>query len=267
MILFDFDEYKIYLEKRLSLMPKAGRGEVQKMAQALRMHSTRFSHILRGQEHFTLEQGLSLTRYLGLNQLESEYFLLLLQEAKAGTKDLESFFFEQRKKLKERSKELSERVPGERKLSESEKALFYSNWYYSAIRLFCSLPGRHTVDEISERFSIPRSRASQAIEFLLHHGLCVSDDQGLHMGPKSTHLESTSPIVSRLHSNWRIKAMERHPSLLQTELAFTSPMSLEAKDVAQIRELLVQMIERATKYADTDHPDALYCLNVDFFGF
>lgn len=266
-MIFEFDDYKKYVEKRISGMPKSGRGETQKIAQYLRMHSTRLSHVFRGDDHLTLEQGLELCRYFGMSELESEYFLLLLQEAKAGSQSLQEFFQKKRKQLLEKSRELSERVPGEHKLSDAEKALFYSNWYYSAIRLYCSLPGTHNVDSIAQKLKLPRSKVNEAVQFLLKHGLCVEKNESIQMGPKSTHLESTSPIVTRLHSNWRIKAMEKHPSLSTQELAFTSPMSIARKDVEKMREILVQAIENACSFADTDTPDSLYCINVDLFEF
>jgi uncharacterized protein (TIGR02147 family) len=266
-MIFEFDDYKKYIEKRISLMPKGGRGETQKIAKQLRMHSTRLSHVFRGQDHLTLEQGLELCQYFGMSELESEYFLLLLQEAKAGSAHLQAFFRKKRKEILEKSRELSARVPGEHKLTDTEKALFYSNWYYSAIRLFSSLPGNHSIDSIAEKFGMPRGRVSEALQFLLKHDLCIEIEGRIQMGPKSTHLESTSPIVSRLHSNWRIKAMEKHPSLSQQELAFTSPMSIERKDADKMREILVQAIERSAAFADTDAPDSLFCINVDFFEF
>jgi uncharacterized protein (TIGR02147 family) len=266
-MIFEFNDYKKYVEKRVSQMPKGGRGETQKIAKYLRMHSTRLSHVFRGQDHLTLEQGLDLCRYFGLNDLESEYFLALLQEAKAGSAHLQVFFRKKRQQIIEKSRQLSERVPGEHKLTDAEKALFYSNWYYSAIRLLCSLPGNHNVDSIAERFGLPRGRVSESLQFLLKQYLCVEKDGRLHMGPKSTHLEASSPIVTRLHSNWRIKAMEKHPALSPQELAFTSPMSIARKDAEKMREILVQAIERAVAFADTDAPDSLYCINVDLFEF
>jgi hypothetical protein len=44
-------------------------------------------------------------------------------------------------------------------------------------------------------------------------------------------------------------------------------MSIAKKDVERIREILVQSIENACSFADTDTPDSLYCINVDFFEF
>jgi uncharacterized protein (TIGR02147 family) len=268
MSIFEFQDYKAYLQERIKRMPKAGRGELQRISKHLKMHSTRFSHVFHGHEHLTLEQGIGLARYLGLNELESDYFMTLLQLGKAGNPELTAFFEKKRRQLHERSSQLVERLPSEKKLSDSEKAVFYSNWFYSAIRLACSLSEEQSLDTLSQRFSLPRDKVGEVLEFLLSTGLCVVTPEGaLRMGPRTTHLEARSPLVSRLHANWRIKAMERHPSLSSEELALTSPMSIDAQDAAAIRETLVQMIEKATAYADKEKTDSLYCLNVDWFRF
>ena len=268
MTVFEFEDYKIFLRKRITQMPKNGRGELQRISKHLRMHSTRFSHVFHGDEHLTLEQGIGISSYFGLSELESEYFMVLLQWAKAGNEPLRIFFLKRKKQLKDRASQLSERLPSDRVLSESDKAIFYSNWFYSAIRLACSLPDKQTIDTLHDRFLIPRDKIAEAIDFLKSTGLCVLSAEGkLKTGPKSTHLEGKSPLVSRLHSNWRIKAMERHPSLSNEELAFTSPMSIEEKDAHAIREVLIQMIEKACVYADTRRADTLYCLNLDWFKF
>jgi uncharacterized protein (TIGR02147 family) len=268
MSVFEFDDYKKYLKTRIEQMPKGGRGELQRISRYLNIHSTRFSHVFHGHEHLTLEQGIGLTRYFGMNELESEYFMILLQWAKAGNEELKTFFLKKKAQLQGRASQLVERLTADRKLTESEKAVFYSNWFYSAIRLACSLPEKQNIDTLSARFALPRERVSEALEFLMATGLCVQSPNGrIKTGVKSTHLEARSPLVSRLHANWRIKAMERHPSLSSEELGFTSPMSIEEKDALAIRETLIQMIEKASAYADTKRADSLYCLNVDWFRF
>lgn len=267
MDIFNYDDYKHYVRDRVVQMPSGGRGEWTKLAQALRIHSTRMSHIFKGSEHLTLEQGFELTRILGLRTAESDFFMDLLQFAKAGTADLKKYY---EKKLKDslvRSQELKTRLPSDRILKDQERAIFYSNWYYSAIRLSTSLPGDHTVDSIARKFSLPKGLVSEVVHFLLATGLCVEKNGKLSMGPSATHLESTSPLISRLHSNWRLKAIEGYLNLGDHGLAYTGPMSIRSRDAAEIRKILVKAIEDAARYSEIDPADSLYCLNVDFFAF
>ena len=266
-MIYEFTDYKKYLIHRLEQMPSGGRGELQKIAATLKMHSTRVRHVFRGTDDLTMEQGLGLCRYLGFNSPETQYFLDLLQEAKAGTQDLREHFSKRIKSQQDRALELSQRVPGTRQLKDHERSIFYSNWFYSGIRLLTSLPGNHSVDTIAERLRIPRNLVNQALSFLMSSGLCVEKKGRIQMGPKSTHLESGSPLVSRLHANWRLKAIEHYLNLGEHGFAYTGPVSIRKTDAKKIREILVKAIEETSHFSDRDDPDALYCLNLDWFEF
>lgn len=104
------------------------------------------------------------------------------------------------------------------------------------------------------------------MDFLLSAGLCVEKDGLLMPGHPMTHLEAESPFVARHHGNWRIKAMERHPVLRSSdELAYTAPMTLSEKDVAQIRKLLADLVQRTDEIVTTSPSEKLYCMNLDWF--
>ena len=88
------------------------------------------------------------------------------------------------------------------------------------------------------------------------------------MGPQKTHLAADSLMASRLHTNWRLKAIENLPQLLKQDLALSAPMSIRVADFKEIRELLVSTIETIIKVAaETKKAESLACLNIDWFNF
>ncbi len=271
MIIFQYTDYKKYVVDRIESMPSRGRGELRKLAVELKMHTTRITHVFRGHDDLTLEQGLNLCRYLGLNDSERDYFLLLLQYSKAGSAELRNYFANKLEATRIKSAELSERIPGAAQISESDRATFYSNWFYSGIRLLTSTPGPHSVDSIAERLQLPRRLVSEVLEFLVARGLCVADGEGIQMGPKSTHLSADSPLISRLHTNWRLKGLEvlgrKSGVLAAEELFYTGPVSIRHGDAVKIRARIVEVLQGIADLSDADRPDRLYCLNVDWFAF
>ena len=265
---FDYDDYKKLVLARVSSMPKEGRGEFQRIAAHLKMHTTRVSHVFKGSENLTLEQATSLADYLGFNELETEYFLNLVNLERAGTQPLKRFFQKQRSRIRDQSKELFHRLPKDQVLSDEQKAMFYSNWFYSGIRLLSSIEGFHDVDRIAERLELPKNLVRKVMDFLLKCGLCIEKNGKFTMGPKQTHLEAESPMVMRLHANWRIMAITKHPKISPDELALTMPMSLNLSDIPLIRKRLVEVIEEIRKIpAAADKPDQLACVNIDLFKF
>jgi plasmid maintenance system antidote protein VapI len=248
-------------------MPKRGRGEFLKIAKHLGIHTSTLSQVLSGTKQFTLDQACSLADYFGLNELETQYLFHLVELERAGTERLRATLKRQLAQLKEQSKNLSAVVPGKRTLSEEEKATFYSNWYYAGIWALTSIEGYQTADAIVKYFGLPKLLINRVIMFLLKTGLCIEEKGLLRPGTTYVHLENDSPFIGRHHSSWRQKAMERHTMLSETEIAYSSPMSLSNEDAAKIRKLVIEWVEQANKIRDPSPCETLFFLNIDWIKF
>jgi uncharacterized protein (TIGR02147 family) len=265
MSIFNFEDYKKFLRARITALPKKGRGEIGKIAVHLRVNSTLISQIISGPKDFTLEQSQEIAAYFGLSDLEADYLLLLVQIERAGTQKLKQYYQQKRDALKKASLQIANRVQTTRTLNDQERAVFYSNWIYSAVRLFCSVGDGKSMDEIAQKFSMSRARTSEILRFLVDTGLCAQKESLYVMGSQRTHLEKGSPFLSRLHSNWRIKAIQKSDSLDDDELMFTAPFSVSRKDFSKFREDLVQVIKRFTDLAAASEAEDVACFNLDLF--
>lgn len=265
MSIFEYTDYRSYVLDRIKKLPKRGRGEFQKIAKALSMHTSSISQIFKGQKRFTPEQGCKLAEHLGLNELESDYLLNLIEKERAGIKELEARIERRLSKIRELASQLVNRLPRDQVLSEENKALFYSSWFYSAIRLATDIKGLQTIEALSEHFSLQPTLVNEVLQFLVSKGLCVEQDGLYKMGPKRTHLEATSPLISRHHMNWRMKAIEQSTKLDHNdELQFSSPVVLSKKDALETRTILLEHIQSILKTAAPSNSEVLYCFNVDW---
>lgn len=266
MKIFDFTDYRDFVTKTVRALPKAGRGELLKIASHLGIHTSTLSQVLSGTKQFTLDQACALADYFGLNDLETEYLLKLVELERAGTERLRVTLKKQMSRLLDKSKELSAVVPGKRSLSEEEKAIFYSNWFYPGIWALTSIPGYQTSDAIARYFDLPKLLVNRVILFLVSTGLCAGENGSLRPGTTYVHLESDSPFIARHHASWRQKAMERHATLTDSEIAYSSPMSLSKEDAQRIRKLIVGWVDQANKIRDPSPCEALYFLNIDWIS-
>jgi uncharacterized protein (TIGR02147 family) len=167
MDIFKYRNYKDFTNDFIKLRSHKGRGQYLKIANTLDVHSTMISHVFKGDKSLTLEHGLKLSKYLGLTELEQEYFLCMIQEDRAGTQELKKHFSIQIDSILKRSKKISERLPTNKKLNEQDSAQFYSSWIYSAIRLLSSIEKYQDIDSLINFFDIPPRRAKEVIDFLL----------------------------------------------------------------------------------------------------
>src|SRR4051794_12232451 len=88
--LFEHNCYKTFTLAWIKQMPRQGKGEIARISGRLKVHPSRLSQILHGPHELTLEQAAEFVDYLGLSELEAEFFLNLVQLARAGTEKLRS---------------------------------------------------------------------------------------------------------------------------------------------------------------------------------
>ncbi len=265
MRIFEVKTFSDYLRKYLKTLPHKGRGVLRGISLATGIHSTTLSQAVKGDRPFSLEQVASICVYLGLGELETKYALVLLQAERAGTEVLRSIFANELKLLKQQALELVHVVKKDKVLSAEEKALFYSNWYYSALAVLSSIPGLDNSSTLSSRIGLSKQKANQVIGFLVKSGVCTDRNGKIEPGSNSTHLEAHSPLVSRHHGNWRIKAMEKHPNLdHEFEMAYSSPMSLSKQDGIRIRQLIVDLVKKVNEIREPSPSEDAYFLNIDW---
>lgn len=265
MKIFEFTNYKHFLRHFISQQPRKGRGLIKNLGDYLRIDPSQVSQVLSGSKDFTEEQALMASKFLGLNELETEFFMVLIKIERAGTELLQDHYRAKRDKLKIDSLDLAKRVNQDRILSDYEKSIFYSSYLYSVIRLTTSLGDGQTLGDITERFRISREKASEILNFLTMTNLCSEKNGTYRMGTQHTHIERGSPFLSRHHHNWRVKALEKSEFISDKELQFTGPVSLSNKDFEAIREILVEAVSKSLAKVKASEPSDVACLLIDWF--
>lgn len=264
MTLFDYSSYKSFVNDWISRQPKKGHGQLRQLSLKLKINSVVMSQVFRGSRDLTLEQGLGVCQFLGLSELERDYFLLLVQKNKAGTHELKQVLESQLEKLREIAKALKNRITHQ-KFSDESKATFYSQWYYSAIRLAASLEKLNSADSIAQHLNLERALVAKVLEFLLRNKLVVETKKGLDRGPQVTHVGHDSPYVNRHHLNWRLKALQSMETVSDSHLFYTGPMALSHEAASEIHKMLIDFVQRSTSRAAASESQVLRCLNFDWF--
>ena len=261
---FEFNDYKQFLWHFIENQPKKGRGLIKTIGQYLRIDPSQVSQVLSGSKDFE-EQAMLLTGFIGLNELETDYFLTLVQIERAGSKILKDHYLKKKEKIKKDSLNVKEHIRPDRVLSDYEKSVFYSSYLYSAVRLSTSIGDGLTISEIAERMYLPREKVTAIIKFLLECNLCVEKNGRYQMGAQHTHVDRSSPFLSRHHHNWRVKALERTESISEQELQYTGPVSINAEDFQVIRDLLVAAIAKSLETVKKSEATDVACLLIDWF--
>lgn len=239
---------------------------MRRLAAYLRVHPTLISQVLNTEKDLSLEQGILICEYLGMSEAEREYFIALMEYERAGSKALKNYFLKRLQFLKKQADLAVTKSGKAEEIREQDKAIFYSQWYHSAVRLLTSLSECKTLDTIAEKLKLPKSQVRKTLDFLASVGLVKESNGKYEMGPSRTWVPANSPYAARHHINWRLKAFETYQQMGEADLALTVPMTLSKQDAVRFRKLLVEFIESLNPLIDASEPEELRCLNVDFFS-
>ena len=263
---FDHDNYKKYLGFVLRSRAKEGRGYQSRMAEAASCRAAYISQVLNGEAHLSPEQAEGLNELLGHNQEEANYFLLLVHHGRAGTAALRARLKDQVTAAREKRLVLKDRVDIKAELSPADQATYYSAWYYAAVHILVTIPAYQSRDAIEGYVRLPRPRLNEVLDFLRAVGLVKVEGERVTPGVSRIFLGNDSPMITRHHTNWRVRAMESLDRDFKHDLHFSTVVSIAAEDALKMKELLVKSIESARAVATRSTQETeLQCLCVDLF--
>lgn len=265
--IIEFSNYKVFLRELIKTFPGHGRGQAARLAEHLNVTPMVISHILKRERHFTQSQALSAAKFFGLDEQVTEYFLLMVDLAKADAPELRDHFQEKINRIREEQKNLKNFVPGKTELSEHDMGIYYSNWYYGAVWLLTAIKGYQNIDSISEYFKMSRAQAGEILAFLLKTGLSVQEDGFIKPGKTSIHVPRNSPFVNNHRRNWREKAREKFDQADPDDIFYSSPVSISKKDAEEFGKELRKMVNAFSKRVEGSPEQQLVCLNIDYFRF
>lgn len=267
LTIFTFNDYKKYFNSWVDSQPKQGYGEYRRVAQALGLSTTMVSQVFKADKHLSMEMAADLCDYLGLNDDENDYFLLLVEYQKAGSFKLRAKFEKQIKKAQEKSAKLESKIKKDVELSDADKTVYYSSWLYQATRLLSDIESFNDADEIAQKLNVPKNQIIKVLQFLIETNLCRRDKGKLKMGPAITHLPAGSPVVTRHHLNWRIRAYQQMTMPDEKNFFATVPMVLSESLAEKFRQELPQLVQNIIGEVAPSPSETVRCFNIDYFEF
>ena len=265
MNIFRTTNYRTFLKEKILNMPKAGRGINAKLATYLGVQSVVISQVLSGQKDFTEEHSLKVAQFFSFTPLETDTFLLLVKIERAGTEELRSYY---KTKLHEKQKqglEVNSKFDKHYVLSDEDKAIFYSNWYYCAVCLMTTIQDFHTPEKIAQHLGLSKDLMSKILNFLLSRGLLIKEGAILKFGPTSTYIPSDSLFINNHRRNWRLKALEHLSDPKEESLYLSSVVTLSKDDAKKIQDLLQITYKTLSNTVRESTGESLFCLNIDWF--
>lgn len=263
--IFDFEEYKPYLEAVIQAQPLQGHGYRAKLADGIGCQRAFVSQVLQGNSHFNLEHADRVNQFLEHSEAEADFFLLLVQKARAGTPSLEKQFARQVRKVREARLVLKNRMAHETEFSSEDKQRYYSSWQYGAVRIAASVPELRTREAMAKRLRIPLARLDQILEFLVHCGFLRLEGDTYHDLANHMHLGNDSALIAKHHTNWRLRAMQSLDQDGANDLHYSTVMSISKEDANHFKKYCVEFLDSLQPKISRSKEETVCALGLDWY--
>lgn len=262
---FEFQDYKAYFLARIEGAPNQGRGLRSRLAEAIGCQVAYVSHVLAGDKHFSIEQAEASARFLELREDETEYLILQVELARAGTQSLKKYLSRQMQKCLGQYQEIAQRIQISDTISVVDQATYYSNWHYQAIRTLVTIPEFRITQTIAERLGLEVERTNEVLSFLLSKGLIRESPGGYLATEKQIHLQRSSPLINKLHANWRVRTLTALERNRLEDFHYSGVVTLSQADMRRVREVLVTALQNSIAIIKPSNEEKLCVLGMDFF--
>lgn len=262
--IFEYSNYKKYLVDLIDSYASGSRGLRKSLAEATGCQVSHITNVLSGEAHLSPEQAEGAARFFGLNLEETEFLLLTIQQNRAGTKSLQDFFKNILNDRRTKNLNFRRQIEMNDELKSQQENIYYSHWYYSAIHILLMIPEFQTREALVQKLNISIERVDSILTFLSEAGLVRKEGSRWTVTRPTIHLEKNSPLVTRHHSNWRLKTMTDLDEKNDKHFHYSSVVSLSHEDYTAIREILVNSLAKSIKVikGSEDEMAAVICMDL-----
>lgn len=265
--IFGFDDYKGFLEAKVG-ENRATAGYKARLAKAMAAPQSFVSQVLHTHVHLSLDHGLKLATYWGLSDDERDYFLDLVQLARASSPELRALLGRRLGQLRKRNEDLSVRLKQPPKLEDTETQwIYYSSWQMAAVHLLLMTPEHRTPEALAARLRVPVSTIEWLLLRLESIGLVRRTVKQWESLQSHLHLSRTSPVSPVNHLIWRHRAIDdlyADPAGSQG-MHYTVLLTLSRADIEKVKETLRAAIENVQRIVAPSREEELICFSCDVF--
>jgi uncharacterized protein (TIGR02147 family) len=264
--IFDYGDYKNYINERITDSPSKGRGLRLKISEFLNCQTAFVSQVLNGNPNFSLEQAVKLNKFFEHTNEEARFFILLLQFGRPGSSELQEFFKNEMKEILDKRSDLKNRLNIKNSLKKVDQQIYYSNWLYACIHMLVAIPEFQTSQAMSRHLNLPREKVMEIITFLEEAGLIQKKGAHYEIGITKIHLSKDSPQIERHHTNWRMQAIRSIDINDPVDLHYSTVVSMSHSDVPRVKEILIKSIEECRSVIRESNEEKIQSICIDFFG-
>lgn len=262
--LYNYSDYKSYLKDYVNEQDSSW-GLLTKMAEASGCQRAYLSRCLNQEVHLTMDHACNLASFLKLNETETEYFLILVELARAASKTYRDRLEKKLARIRHEVEELQKSALRPPPKLNGGEILYYASWIPAAIHILTSIEKFQTITSISEKLNLDKKTTEMFLQQLVAMKLIIQKGSQWKFNSGEMHLNKDSPLNSTHLNNWRQKAIMNSQFKKDESIHYTVIQSLDESAYQEIRKAVVKIIADFAKIAGPAPSEQVACLNIDIF--
>lgn len=262
----EFTDYKAFLRAKIAEQPKVG--YQTQLAKAAGCTPSFLSQALNSSVHLTPDQGAGLASFWQLPELDADYFLALVNEARAATPALKQMVNRTKDAIREKKFNLAKRFQAKRFNKSESEFLYYSGWQWAAVHVLLSVPKYRSIQALADRIGLSAELVREYARKLEQMGLVKpfgNRENAWQTTEHNLHLPKDSPVTPLHHMNWRQRANENCQRRDPESIHYTAIHGLSVADMDRIRHLILKVIEESRAIVAPSKEEEVACFTCDFF--
>lgn len=248
-----------------AVIQSKSRGFQSALAKAMNCQGSYLIQVLTKKSELTEDQALMAAKFLNLSSDEQDFFLLLVGNSKAVSKELKSLYSEKIAKFRKNRNDIKNLVPKTNEIEASILTEYFSNWDISTIHLATSSPLFQDPKQISERLRLNINRVNFVLKFLETNNLvdCLGNKWVFKGDPIYLPKDSVLNFVHQINRREQVARSIREPD--QEDIHFASAFMINKKQFDELKKDVKFLIENAHKKIVDAPSEEMYSLVIDLF--
>jgi predicted transcriptional regulator len=126
-------------------------------------------------------------------------------------------------------------------------------------------PHTQTKKEIAEHLKIPIEQTAKILEDLVQIGLASQEGDRFIGNYDRIHLPADSPLISKHHTNWRMRTIHSLDFQRKQDLHYSLVMSISRTAAEKMREILLRSIREMEPVMKEAKDEEVFALTLDLF--
>lgn len=265
MKIFSHDNYLNVLKDAIKENGKVY-GYRAQLAEAAGCQRSFMSQVLHGKADLLLEHAAGLAKFWNLTDGESDFFILQVSIARAGSPQLADILRKRLNRAREDNENLRTRFNKSTSIQNDSLLSYYSSWHLRAIHMALTVPAFQTPSALARRFELPLTVILQSLSKLEELGLAQTSGKEWSAIKTNLHLGKESVANTIAHSVWRQQAVLKSQILENTGIHYTAIYTLSAKDVDHLKKMMLEFIDSTRKMVEPSEPQEMMVMTCDLFS-